>query len=198
MREHGETEIIMNGTGRTHPPVTLDKARGAWGTERALLANGCKKGLSERVQAILPRGPGLQGAEGKVPAHFCWSHLHLPPPPSTFPPASRKAGSLLCSACSLKWKESPAALWRGVPQAGCGRGCSWAMLMATELWHIADELVRHEIPGFPLATALRQRGTSNAFQNDCIAQELMGSATGTGVPPPQLHIPTALGCTPRH
>lgn len=37
---------IMNGTGEMHPPATLNKARGAWGAERALLANGCRKELS--------------------------------------------------------------------------------------------------------------------------------------------------------
>ena len=104
MRENMEREIIMNGTGKMDPPVSLDKARGAWGTERVLLANGCMKVLSGRVQVIRPWDPGQQEAEGKVPAHFCWSCLHLPPSPSTFLPASSKAGSLICSVCSLKWQ----------------------------------------------------------------------------------------------
>lgn len=53
-REHGEMEIIMKGTGKMYPPVTLDKARSTWGTERVLLANACKKVLSGRVQVICP------------------------------------------------------------------------------------------------------------------------------------------------
>lgn len=59
-REHGEMEIIMNGTGKMHPPVTLDKARGIWRTERALLANECRKMLCGRAQVICLWDPGWQ------------------------------------------------------------------------------------------------------------------------------------------
>ncbi len=51
--ENSEMEIIMNGTGKTRLLVTLARERGAWGSKRALLANGCKKVLSGTATQVV-------------------------------------------------------------------------------------------------------------------------------------------------
>lgn len=112
--------------------------------------NGCKEVLSGRVQVICPGDGQQQEAEGEAPAHFCWSHLHLPPSPYTFPPASSKTGSLIRSLCPHSGSNPPASRWcsgslrimRSRVRLRLLVG-SKATVMATGLCHIAQEAMKN-------------------------------------------------------
>lgn len=102
---------------------------------------------------ICPRDPELQEKEDKLSAHFCWSHLHLLPSASIslHLHANIKQGRIsdLLSLLSQNGSDTP-QLSVEFPSGVMPRG-SWlwllvgskAMVMATGLCHVADELASY-------------------------------------------------------
>lgn len=149
-REHGEMEIIMNGTGKTHPPVTLDKARDAWGGAGPFFCKRMQGSAFWQSPSDLSRGWAAAGSRGRSTSSFL-----LEPPASAsislhLPPASSKTGSLIRSLCPHSGSNPPASRWcsgslRIMPSRVRLRLLvgSKATVMATGLCHIAQEAMKN-------------------------------------------------------